>query len=329
MIPTYNCAGYLRQTLASVLAQDPGPGQMQIEVVDDCSTKDDPASVVEEVGKGRVAFYKKWHNEGAVANFNTCIERSRGHLVHILHGDDYVHAGFYAEVERLADSYPNLSLYATRAFFVDEEDVICSVSQRVERLERPSNDPRPFFYETPFQCAGVVVRRCFYERHGGFLSQLVHTADCEMWCRATVRGGGILWPHPLAFYRCFELNDSGRLARMGENVRDILRLNQVLAARHAEFDMPAGLRRASGLAFSQAERFQRTGNQDAAKANMRLWRQTSTVSDRTKYVVRRFLRALRRASLVDKTTDNPRVWSRLWVSGILRRGYRHRGAPRG
>ena len=54
MIPAYNCASYLRQTLASVLAQDPGPEQMQIEVVDDGSTKDDPESVVRETGKGRV-----------------------------------------------------------------------------------------------------------------------------------------------------------------------------------------------------------------------------------------------------------------------------------
>ena len=47
MIPTYNCANYLRETLASVLAQDPGADVMQIEVVDDHSTKDDPKAVVE------------------------------------------------------------------------------------------------------------------------------------------------------------------------------------------------------------------------------------------------------------------------------------------
>ncbi|MEQ9234992.1 MAG: glycosyltransferase [Coleofasciculus sp. E2-BRE-01] len=38
MIPTYNCAQYLRETLANVLAQDPGSEVMQIEVIDDHST---------------------------------------------------------------------------------------------------------------------------------------------------------------------------------------------------------------------------------------------------------------------------------------------------
>ena len=42
MIPAYNCARYLRQSLESVLVQDLGPSHMQIEVVDDRSTEDDP-----------------------------------------------------------------------------------------------------------------------------------------------------------------------------------------------------------------------------------------------------------------------------------------------
>jgi glycosyltransferase involved in cell wall biosynthesis len=38
MIPSYNSADLLAETLASVLDQDPGPEEMQIEVVDDAST---------------------------------------------------------------------------------------------------------------------------------------------------------------------------------------------------------------------------------------------------------------------------------------------------
>ena len=81
MIPTYNCANYLRETLTSVLAQDPGAEIMQIEVIDDCSTKDDPQAVVEELGKGRVIFYRQPQNVGHTKNFETCLTRSRGKLI--------------------------------------------------------------------------------------------------------------------------------------------------------------------------------------------------------------------------------------------------------
>src|SRR4051794_18478975 len=83
MIPTFNCAKYLRRCLESVLAQDPGASRMEIEVIDDCSTKDDPAAVVQEVGKGRVRFHRNVPNQGVTRNFNICVERSSGQLVHI------------------------------------------------------------------------------------------------------------------------------------------------------------------------------------------------------------------------------------------------------
>jgi glycosyltransferase involved in cell wall biosynthesis len=43
MIPTFRCARFLRQTLASVLSQDPGPDVMQIDVVDDGSSNNTPS----------------------------------------------------------------------------------------------------------------------------------------------------------------------------------------------------------------------------------------------------------------------------------------------
>ena len=52
IIPTYNCAEFLKQTLQSVLVQDPGEEVMEIIVIDDHSTKDDPEAVVKEFGQG-------------------------------------------------------------------------------------------------------------------------------------------------------------------------------------------------------------------------------------------------------------------------------------
>src|SRR4028119_1785319 len=108
MIPTYNCAKYLRETLASVLAQDPGSEVMQIAVVDDDSTQDDPAAVVEELGRGRVEFYRQPHNVGLVKNFQTTLELSRGKLIHQLHGDDLVQIGFYQKLQRAFIENPEI-----------------------------------------------------------------------------------------------------------------------------------------------------------------------------------------------------------------------------
>ena len=53
MIPTYNPRpDYLEETLHSVLQQDPGPEQMQIEVIDDRSTDDVAAQNVRHVSGG-------------------------------------------------------------------------------------------------------------------------------------------------------------------------------------------------------------------------------------------------------------------------------------
>src|SRR5712692_12027908 len=65
MIPTYNPrADYLEETLRSVLQQDPGPEEMQIEVIDDHSSDDLAAQTVRRVGGGRVSFHAEPQNRG-------------------------------------------------------------------------------------------------------------------------------------------------------------------------------------------------------------------------------------------------------------------------
>ena len=122
MIPTYNCGRYLEATLRSVLAQDPGPEAMQIEVVDDHSTADDPEEVVARLGGGRVAFHRQPENVGVVGNLNTCLQRSRGELVHLLHGDDYVLEGFYRTLDNDLREHPEAGAAYCRHVYVDERE---------------------------------------------------------------------------------------------------------------------------------------------------------------------------------------------------------------
>jgi glycosyltransferase involved in cell wall biosynthesis len=280
MIPTYNCAEYLVQTLQSVLSQDLGPDLMQIEVVDDCSDKDDPEAVVRAAGRGRVEFYRKPKNGGAIANFNTCVERSRGRYVHILHGDDTVVNGYYECIGHLIKRYPYAGLYATRCFYIDANSVLMRLSPRLEDMEVPSKSARQLYYQNPIPCAGVTVSRASYETVGGFRTDLLHAADVEMWARIVSSEAGVISSEVKANYRTFLQNDTGRLAKTGANISDICRLHEIFASRYPDFSVALARQKAAEAALHQYKQFSVLGDIAAARINRKLWSELAPFRNR-------------------------------------------------
>ncbi len=220
MIPTYNCAKYLRETLASVLAQAPGPEMMQIEVIDDHSTDDDPAAVVAELGQGRVGFYQQPENVGVPRNFETCLERSCGQLIHLLHGDDYVCEGFYRKMQQAFETRLDIGAGFCRQIFMNQEGHWQAFSDLEQTesgiltnwLERLASEQRIM---TP----SIVVRREAYEKLGGFDRRLICSEDWEMWVR--IAANYPIWyeVEPLAAYRMHSNSNTGRHIRTGEDMR--------------------------------------------------------------------------------------------------------------
>jgi glycosyltransferase involved in cell wall biosynthesis len=272
MVPTFNGTRHLRETLESVLAQDQGTEDMQIEVIDDCSTTDDPEAIVEKVGQGRISFYRNPKNRGTIANFNTCVERSRGRLVHILHQDDSILPGFYDCISRVATNWPDVALYATRAFIINEDGYVLGLTDRITSLEIPSNDVKPFLYSTPIRASSIVVRREAYEKYGGFRRELVLLADCEMWFRVIGKGRGVVHPEVLCNHRESARTETSRLKRSGEAALDIERLNVLLASKYPIFDLKRGARRVYETAYVDAKQFEKEGDITAAEVNWRIWR---------------------------------------------------------
>ncbi len=232
MIPTYNCAEYLRKTLASVLAQDPGSTVMQIAVVDDCSTQDDPKAVVEELGQGRVEFYQQPENVGYINNFATCLERSGGHLIHLLHGDDAVLDGFYQKMQSLFEQYPEIGAGFCRQVVMDER----GHWKYFSIIEQPesgvlSNWLERIASELTLQPPSMVVRREVYEKLGGFDSRMLSCGeDWEMWCRIAANYSVGYEPEPLALYRDRSNSLTKRSVITGQNIRDVRNATAIIHA---------------------------------------------------------------------------------------------------
>ncbi|MEJ7831130.1 MAG: glycosyltransferase [Segetibacter sp.] len=223
MVPAYNCIQYLKQTLESILIQEPGAGIMQIEVIDDHSTDGDVASLVQEVGKGRIKYFRQSRNVGSLRNFETCINRSTGEWLHLLHGDDMVKAGFYKEIAELFQSYPESGAAFTNYSYIDEDGVKCG--RDVEILLTENGVVKDFLSiiarRQKVQPPAIVVKRKVYETLGSFFA--VHYGeDWEMWIRIASRFPVAYSPKCLALYRVsHKTSISYRSFLTGQNILDI------------------------------------------------------------------------------------------------------------
>ncbi len=230
MIPTFNSADLLVETLESVLAQDPGQDVMQIEVVDDASCLDDPRHVVETIGRGRVGFFRQEENVGAPANFTTCARRANGRFVHILHSDDVVLPGFYERYRQQIERCPDAVLLAGQTITIDSEGRHLGMTGPVRAPDGYVSDAAfVIATQNPLRCVSVVVARSAYERFGGFHPDLAHANDWEMWTRLA-SGGAVAWvDRPFGLYRDHAGSDTQRLHRSTGYIDDCLRACAVMS----------------------------------------------------------------------------------------------------
>lgn len=276
MFPVFNCANYLREALQSVLRQDPGENEMQIEVIDNCSTKDDPEAVVWELGRGRVQFHRQPQNIGPIRNFNTCIDRARGEWVHILHGDDMVETGFYSRAWNGLSVGREVGAALCRVMHIDENGrpAYYGRHKHLSELEEPRvTTLGPDFVEQLFvnqriQFAGMVVRRSTYELVGGFRPELVHCSDWDMWIRIALATHILYEPKSYAYFRIHSGADSAAQIRSGQDVVDkrraIMLASTYVPPRQARQHYKCAMKAASIEAIARARRLWRTRDRLAA-----------------------------------------------------------------
>ena len=229
LIPTFNCARFLEETLDSVLRQDPGPERMEIIVVDDHSTRDDPGEVVMRQGGSRVRFIRQESNVGKIRNYETGLLASRGRLIHQLHGDDRVKTGFYAAMERAFDRFPEAGAFFCESLYISET----GAAKGRTGSERSGTGLLDDWIERIFvaqriQTPSMVLRREVYETIGAFDRRLDVFEDWEMWIRVANSFPVGFVPEPLAEYRVSSTNSSTTSMLAGTRAATLRRMMEIV-----------------------------------------------------------------------------------------------------
>jgi glycosyltransferase involved in cell wall biosynthesis len=225
VIPAYNAAAFLAETLASVFAQTLAPSE--IIVVDDGST-DDTARVARELGATVISR----PNGGISAARNTGVHAARGEYIALLDADDlWVPEKLEVQLAALsAAAVPSFSFTDFRTF--DSRGVRAAKStlrahpafrRTVGRAPSgtnvvvSANESRPVLPDMYFVPSSAVIRKADVLAVGGFDESLPGCEDTEFFIRLFKLVPAIAVMRPLMLYRRHEAQNTASPTRVMTN----------------------------------------------------------------------------------------------------------------
>ena len=110
VIPLYNKAKFICETLDSVLQQD--YSNLEILVVNDAST-DDSLEVIKTYSDSRIKIINNKTNQGLSESRNIGIKNSKGELIALLDADDTWAINYLSIINELFQKFPNQVIYGT------------------------------------------------------------------------------------------------------------------------------------------------------------------------------------------------------------------------
>ena len=237
IIPAYNQAEYISESIHSVLSQT--CPDFELIVVNDGST-DDTAQVIANIQDPRLRVI--WQpNAGLSAARNTGIRESTAPLITFLDADDCFFPEKLEILSRFLDENPNIGLVSGGTLVIN---------QRGEPLRLNTGFPAgldlPFFLmHNPFSACAVMVRRSWINKVGVFDESLKACEDWDLWHRLLFAGCQFAWvEHAVVTYRYH----SGQMTREAERMREAIFL--VLDKFYKQPDLPKNIMAMKDLVYS-------------------------------------------------------------------------------
>lgn len=222
VVPTFNRAALLPQTVSSILTQT--YAEIELIVVDNMSS-DGTEEYVQSLADPRVRTCRN-ANEGIIArNRNLGIRLARGKYVALCDDDDLWQPEKLAEQVAVMEANPNVGLCYTNAV-VFGEDVFGDVWLNKNKVFR--SHFKRLLLRNFIPNSSVLIRKSVLDAEGGFdeSGSLAPFEDYEMWLRIAHSHELIYIDKPLLKYRLHANNWAGRYGNRQRIVIRVLRAVQ-------------------------------------------------------------------------------------------------------
>jgi glycosyltransferase involved in cell wall biosynthesis len=211
VVPCFGYGHFLRECVESVLRQS-GP-ELRVLIIDDASP-DNTAQVSEELAcaDSRVEFRRHTSNKGLIATANEGIAWARADYLLLLSADDYLLPGSLSRSVDLLDNHPSVAFVFGGAVVLDQRGErsrhrtgVGAETHILSGLEFVALNGARNIVRSPT----VVVRTSVQKQLGGYLADLPHASDMEMWLRLAAHGDVGVIAADQAVYRWHSANMSG------------------------------------------------------------------------------------------------------------------------
>jgi glycosyltransferase involved in cell wall biosynthesis len=187
VLPVYNGACYLRESVDSVLAQ--GFSEFELIVCDDGST-DDSRAIIRSYSDPRLRLRSHLRNEGLFPTLNQLLSEARAPLVRLWAQDDRMKPGCLAKEWEFWKAHPEIGMSYCARDTIDEHGSCIGkapVDATPTIVEPWLADQISYYWGSmPGNIATVMLRKAVFEEVGPFAAMQV-SADFDLWTRITER----------------------------------------------------------------------------------------------------------------------------------------------
>lgn len=187
LIPSYNHALYIEQLLNSVIQQSYGYEQVELIVIDDCSTDNSAAIIQKMADEHNFQLILNTENQGICANINKGISLAKGKYICISGSDDYWALDkLDLQVQHLEDN-PKAAVCSGNVIRVDGNGTDLAADKQISAPARVYTFKEVFLRDFPFSSTCAMIRKSVLTELGGY-DETLKIEDYYMWLKIASAG---------------------------------------------------------------------------------------------------------------------------------------------